>query len=134
MNHWLVKTEPETYSWETLVKEKEGVWDGVRNHQARQNLQKMKKGGLVFIYHTGNEKAVVGTATISKDPFPEVGAEEWTSVKLKPLKKLKSPVTLSTIKADKRLSQISLVKMSRLSVQPLTKDEFDLIIGLSEPS
>lgn len=134
MNHWLLKTEPETYSWETLVREKEGVWDGVRNHQARQNLQKMKKGDLVFIYHTGNEKAVVGTATISKDPFPEAGAEEWTSVKLKPLKKLKSPVALSTIKADKRLSQISLVKMSRLSVQPLTKNEFDLIKGLSEPS
>ncbi|MFZ9981537.1 MAG: EVE domain-containing protein [Cyclobacteriaceae bacterium] len=134
MNHWLLKTEPETYSWDALIKEKEGVWDGVRNHQARQNLEKMKKGDLAYIYHTGNEKAIVGTATVSKGPFPEVGAEDWTSVKLKPLKKLNSPVSLSQIKSDKRLAQISLVKMSRLSVQPLTKEEFDLILELSEPS
>jgi len=133
MNHWLLKTEPETYSWDTLVREKEGVWDGVRNHQARQNLEKMKKGDLVFIYHTGNEKSIIGTAAITKGPFPETGAEEWISVKLKPLKKLKTPVSLSTIKSDKRLSEISLVKMSRLSVQPLSKEEFDLILSHSEP-
>jgi predicted RNA-binding protein with PUA-like domain len=134
MNHWLLKTEPDTYSWDTLVREKEGVWDGVRNHQARQNLEKMKKGDLVFIYHTGNEKSIVGTAAITKGPFPEAGAEEWISVKLKPLKKLKTPVSLSTIKSDKRLADISLVKMSRLSVQFLSKEEFDLILSLSEPS
>jgi predicted RNA-binding protein with PUA-like domain len=134
MNHWLLKTEPETYSWDTLVREKECVWDGVRNHQARQNLEKMKKGDLVYIYHTGNEKAIVGTATITKGPFPEAGAEKWTSIKLKPVKKLKSPVSLSSIKSDKRLAEISLVKMSRLSVQSLSKEEFDLILGLSEPS
>lgn len=132
MNHWLLKTEPETYSWNTLIKEKIGLWDGVRNHLAKQNLQKMKPGDLAFIYHTGSEKAVVGIAVISEGPFPEPGAEDWVSVKIKPKKKLKNPVSLAEIKADEKLSNISLLRMSRLSVHFLSKDEFDRILECSE--
>ena len=132
MNHWLLKTEPSTYSWDTLVLENTGTWDGVRNHQAKLNLQKMKKGDLAFIYHTGEEKSIVGMAVVVEGPFPEPGAEAWTSVRIQAKKKLKKPVGLATIKADKRLTQISLVKMSRLSVHALTKEEFDLILGLAE--
>ena len=132
MNHWLLKTEPSTYSWDTLVNDEIGLWDGVRNHQAKLNLQKMKKGDLAFIYHTGDEKSIVGIAVLTEGPFPEPGAEEWTSVRIKAKKKLQKPVSLTTIKSDKRLSQISLVKMSRLSVQALSKEDFDLILGLAE--
>ncbi|MEY3404734.1 MAG: hypothetical protein RL161_164 [Bacteroidota bacterium] len=132
MNHWLLKTEPSTYSWDTLVNEETGLWDGVRNHQAKLNLQKMKKGDLAFIYHTGDEKSIVGIAVLTEGPFPEPGAKEWTSVRIKAKKKLKKPVSLVTIKSDKRLSQISLVKMSRLSVHALSKEDFDLILGLAE--
>ena len=74
MNHWLLKTEPSTYSWDTLVNEETGLWDGVRNHQAKLNLQKMKKGDLAFIYHTGDEKSIVGIAVLTEGPFPEPGA------------------------------------------------------------
>lgn len=132
MNYWLLKTEPSEYSWERLIKEKEGLWDGVRNHQARINLQKMKKGDRAFIYHTGDEKAVIGIAVVSLGPFPEPGSPEWTSVKIQPEKKLKNPVTLTRIKAEKKLTEITLVKMSRLSVHALTKEVFDHILKLSQ--
>lgn len=132
MNHWLLKTEPETYSWDTLLKEKTGLWDGVRNHLAKQNLQKMKPGDLAFIYHTGNEKSVVGIAVVSEGPFPEPGAEDWISVKIQPKKKLKNPISLAEIKGDQKLSKISLLKMTRLSVHALTREEFDRILEHSE--
>lgn len=132
MNYWLLKTEPEGYSWQTLVQEKEGLWDGIRNHQAKLNIQKMKKGDYALIYHTGDEKAVVGIAVISSAPFPEPGAEEWTSVKIKPHHKLTVPVRLAAIKSEKKLSNISLVKNGRLSVHELSKEIFDFILGLSK--
>lgn len=132
MNHWLLKTEPSTYSWDTLVNEKTGIWDGVRNHQAKLNLQKMKKGDLAFIYHTGDEKSIVGVAVVVEGAFPEPGAEEWTSVRIQAKKKIKKPVSLTAIKSDKNLSQISLVKMSRLSVHALSKESFDRILDMSE--
>lgn len=132
MNYWLLKTEPEVYSWDTLVKEKEGLWDGVRNHQAKLNLQKMKKGDNAFIYHTGDEKAVIGVAVVSSAPFPEPGAEEWTSVKIKPGQKLSAPVQLASIKAEKKLNTISLVKNGRLSVHEMSKEAFDHILQLSK--
>ena len=132
MNYWLLKTEPEVYSWDTLVKEKEGTWDGVRNHQARLNILKMKKGDRAFIYHTGNEKAVVGVALVTSAPFPERNAEEWVSVRIKPEQKLGNPVNLATIKSEKKLSNISLVKNSRLSVHELSAEAFDHILKLSK--
>lgn len=132
MNYWLVKTEPDSYSWDDLVKDKKTVWDGVRNFQARSHLKKMEKGDVVFIYHTGDEKAVVGTAQVSKAAYPDPKDSEWAVVELSAGKALKKPVTLAQIKADKRLSDMVLVRASRLSVQPVKPTEFDLITGLSE--
>jgi predicted RNA-binding protein with PUA-like domain len=132
MNYWLLKTEPDTYSWDTLVKEKKGSWDGVRNFQARTNMKAMKKGDVAFIYHTGDEKAIVGIAKVLKEHYPDPADEAWVVVDLVPEKKLKNPVTLSQIKADKRFTDMVLVRASRLSVQPVKEDEYKLILKLSE--
>jgi predicted RNA-binding protein with PUA-like domain len=131
MAYWLVKTEPETYSWDDLVKDKKTVWDGVRNFQARTNLKAMKQGDVVFVYHTGDEKAVVGIAKVARDPYPEPKDKDWIAVDLAPEKKLKKSVALSQIKADKRLADMVLVRAARLSVQPVKPEEFDLIVALS---
>ena len=132
MNYWLVKTEPETYSWDNLAKDSKTTWDGVRNFQARSNLKAMKNGDQVFIYHTGDEKAVIGIAKVVKEPYPDPKDKDWVVVDLAAGKKLKKPVTLSQIKADKRLTNMVLVRASRLSVQPVKPEESDLIISLSE--
>lgn len=132
MNYWLLKTEPDTFSWADLVRDKTAVWDGVRNFQARSNLKAMKKGDLAFVYHTGDEKAIVGIAEISREAYPEPKDKDWVAVDIKPVKKLKSPVDLGTIKKDKRLATMVLVRSARLSVQPVKKEEFDWIVGLSE--
>jgi predicted RNA-binding protein with PUA-like domain len=132
VNYWLAKTEPGTYSWEDLVRDQQGVWDGVRNFEARNNISRMKNGDEVLIYHTGKVKAIVGIAAVLNDPFPEPGAVEWTAVKLKPVKPLKSPVTLDQIKSEAVLKNMVLVKNSRLSVQPVTKAELSLILKISE--
>jgi predicted RNA-binding protein with PUA-like domain len=132
MNYWLLKTEPDSYSWNDLVKDKKTVWDGVRNFQARSNMKKMDKGDIVFIYHTGDEKAVIGEAQVTKAAYPDPKDTEWVVVELSPLKTLKKPVTLAQIKSDKRLSDMVLVRASRLSVQPVKPSEYNLISGLSE--
>jgi predicted RNA-binding protein with PUA-like domain len=132
MNYWLVKSEPGTFSWDDLVRDKKTVWDGVRNFQARNNLKNMKKGDLTFFYHSGEDKAVVGIGKIIKEGYPEPNDNEWIAVDIAPDKKLKKPVTLAQIKADKRLASMVLVKASRLSVQPVKAEEFDLIMALSE--
>lgn len=132
MNYWLVKTEPGTFSWDDLVRDKKTTWDGVRNFQARNNIKSMKKGDLVFIYHSGEDKAVVGTAKVIKEHYPDPADAEWAVVDLAADKKLKKPVTLAQIKADKRLTNMVLVKVSRLSVQPVKAEEFDLVLALSE--
>jgi predicted RNA-binding protein with PUA-like domain len=132
MNYWLLKTEPETYSWDDLVREKKATWDGVRNFQARSNMKAMKKGDIVFIYHTGDEKSIVGTAKVLKEHYPDPKDNDWVVVDLAPEKKLKNPVSLSQIKADKRLANMVLVRAARLSVQPVKPEEFDHIVGLSE--
>ena len=132
MNYWLVKSEPDVYSWEDLVKEKKAVWDGVRNFQARNNLKAMKKGDLAFFYYSNEGKAIIGIAEVSKEAFPDPKDNNWAAVELKPNKKLKNPVELATIKADKRLASMVLVNNSRLSVQPVKPEEFDLVIALSE--
>jgi len=131
MNYWLVKTEPDTYSYDDLEKDKKTCWDGVRNFQARSNLKKMQEGDQVFIYHTGDEKAIVGIGKVAKDAYPEPADNEWIAVDLVPLKKLKNSVSLAQIKADKRLSDMTLVRAARLSVQSVTKEQFDYIISLS---
>ena len=132
MNYWLVKTEPDSYSWNDLVKDKKTVWDGVRNFQARSHMKKMEKGDTVFIYHTGQEKVIIGQAHVTKSAYPDPKETEWVVVEFSPQKQLKKPVSLAQIKSDKRLSDMVLVRASRLSVQPVRPAEYDLIIGLSE--
>lgn len=132
MNYWLLKTEPGTFSWEDLVRDKKAVWDGVRNFQARKNLKAMAKGDMALIYHTGEEKAVVGIATITREGYPEPKDQAWTAVDLAPKRALKKPVSLAAIKADKSLSKMVLVKAARLSVQPVRKEEFDHILSMGD--
>lgn len=132
MNYWLVKQEPQTYSFDDLIKDKKTIWDGVRNYQARNNLREMKRGDKVLFYHSGLEKSVVGAAEVERENFPDPSDEKWIAVKIKPLEKLKRAVTLDEIRAEKKLQNIALIKQSRLSVMPLTKEEFEKIIILSE--
>ncbi len=132
MNYWLMKTEPGTYSWDDLVRDKKTTWDGVRNFQARNNLKAMKKGDLVFVYHSGEEKSIVGIAEINREFFPDPKDKDWVAVEIASKKRLKNAVTLSTIKSRKDLSTMYLVRAARLSVQAVTKEEFDLVIELSE--
>ncbi|MFN4082226.1 MAG: EVE domain-containing protein [Bacteroidia bacterium] len=134
MNYWLVKSEPFKYSWDQFVKDKQTFWDGVRNYQARNNLKAMKKGDLVLWYHSNEGKEVVGIAKVVKEFYqdPTTNDTNWVVVDLKPFKKLKNPVSLEKIKADKMLQNIALVKQGRLSVMPLKPEEFNAIIQLSE--
>jgi predicted RNA-binding protein with PUA-like domain len=131
MNYWLVKTEPGTYSWDDLIREKEGVWDGVRNFRARSNLKKMKKGDKVLFYHTGDEKSVIGIVKVTKEAYPEPKDKDWVAVNIKPEKKLKNSVSLAAVKSDKKLAEMVLVRVARLSVQPVTEREFEIIIDMS---
>ena len=134
MNYWLVKQEPESYSFATFQKEKKTDWTGVRNFTARNNLKEMKVGDKVFYYHSGDEKAVVGLAKVTKAAFPDPTADEgsWVAVELEAGKTVKNPVTLAAIKANKKLAEMKLVKLSRLSVSPVTKAEFDEIMEMSK--
>lgn len=132
MNYWLVKSEPSTFSWDDLVRDKKTVWDGVRNFQARNNLKAMKKGDVAFFYHSNEDKAIVGMAKIIKEAYPEPKDNNWIAVDIASDKKLKNPVSLAQIKTDKRLANMVLVKSSRLSVQPVKAEEFDIILALSE--
>ena len=132
MNYWLMKTEADTFSWDDLIRDKKAGWDGVRNFQARTHLKNMKKGDEAFFYHTGDEKAIVGVARITKEHYPDPTDNEWVAVEIVPVRKLKKPVTLAQIKADKRLSNMVLVKASRLSVQPVKPEEFEMVLALSE--
>jgi predicted RNA-binding protein with PUA-like domain len=129
-NYWLVKSEPVKYSWEQFVKDGETVWDGVRNYQARNNLKAMKKGDEVLYYHSNEGLAVVGVAKVSKEAYqdPTTDDERWVVVNLKPGKALKTPVTLDEIKKDKKLQDMKLVRQGRLSVSPVTEDEFHTIM------
>lgn len=132
MNYWLMKSEPGTYSWDDLVKDKKTTWDGVRNFQARNHLKSMKKGDRIFIYHSGEGKEIIGIAKITKEYFPDPKDKDWAAVEIAPEKKLKNAVTLADVKATKRLANMVLVKSSRLSVQPVKEEEFDLIIAMSQ--
>jgi len=130
MNHWLVKSEPETYSWETLNKDGNAVWDGVRSFAARNNLRAMKKGDSVLFYHSGDDKSVVGIAKVVKESYQDPTTEDpnWVVVDFAPVKPLKNPVTLAKIKSDELLKNTYLVRQGRLSVMPLTGEEFTRIV------
>ncbi len=132
-HYWLLKSEPDAYSWDTLVAEGEGTWDGVRNHRAANNLRAMQVGDEAFFYHSNVGLEIVGVVRISKaglaDPTDPEG--KWAAVKVKPVKALKRPVTLKQIKADAALAEIELIKLSRLSVAVITPAEWDYILALS---
>ena len=133
MAYWLVKSEPSTYSWDQLVKDKQTTWDGVRNYAARIHLRTMKKGDEVLFYHSNEGTELVGIAKVAKEAYqdPTTADEAWVAVDLKPHKKLKKPVTLAQVKADKRLANMALVRPGRLSVQPVTDEEWKMVMELA---
>lgn len=134
MNYWLIKSEPFKYSWDTFVKDKKAVWDGVRNYAARNNMRAMKKGDLLFFYHSNEGLEIIGIAKVSKEAYQDPTTDDtaWSVVEIIPFKKLKRSVTLAEIKADKKLEGIELVRLSRLSVASIKQHEFDRILELSE--
>ncbi|MEZ5013671.1 MAG: EVE domain-containing protein [Chitinophagales bacterium] len=134
MQYWLIKSEPSTYSWDDLVKLKTDSWTGVRNFAARLHLRAMQKGDLCLFYHSGNESAVVGIAKIVKAHYPDPTATEgdWSTVDVQAVKKLKNAVPLKDIKKVKSLQSMPLVRISRLSVSPVSASEFDTILQMSE--
>ena len=133
-NYWLVKSEPNAYSWSDLVKEKKTSWTGVRNFTARNNLRSMRVGDEVLFYHSVTDKAVVGVAKVVRAAYPDPTAKEgdWSAVDLAPIKPLRHPVTLDQIKARRRLKDISLVRQSRLSVHRLSAEEYREILALAK--
>ncbi len=134
MNYWLVKSEPSEYSYDDLVRDGSTYWDGVRNYAARKNMKTMKIDDRVLFYHSVNEKSVIGISKVVKEHYqdPTTEDERWVVVDLAAEQKLKSPVTLSQIKADADLADIALVRQSRLSVMPLTKEAFERIVEMSK--
>lgn len=133
MNYWLVKSEPFKYSWDQFVQDKQTFWDGVRNYGARNNLRSMKKGDLVFFYHSNEGVEIVGIAKVVKEHYQDPTTDEtaWVVVDLKPVKKLKKPVTLAMIKAEKRLAEMDLVRLGRLSVQTVKPSEWETVLELA---
>ncbi|MBC7450814.1 MAG: EVE domain-containing protein [Cytophagales bacterium] len=133
MNYWLIKSEPFKYSFDQFLTDKKTFWDGVRNYQARNNLRDMKKGDLLLFYHSNEGKEIVGIAKLVKEAYqdPTTDDANWVVVDIAPLKKLKKPVTPEMVKKDKRLENMALVKLMRLSVQPVKKEEFDIVLELA---
>ena len=131
--NWLVKEEPENYSYAAFLKDRSTVWAGVRNPVAQRNLREMKKGDRVFFYHTGKEKQIVGTATVTKTAYPDPKEKSGSLVvvELSAGKALQRPVTLAEIKADKRFADMPLVRIARLSVQPVTDEQWAMIESLA---
>ena len=134
MNYWIVKSEPETYSWSTFALEGSTAWTGVRNFAARNHLRAMKKGEFVLFYHSGEEKSVVGLARVRNEFYPDTTAKDgdWSSIDLACHKALAKAVTLAQIKGDKILRDMVLAKQSRLSVSPVTKSQFERLMQLAE--
>jgi len=132
MNCWLVKSEPNAFSWQDLLKDKKTIWDGVRNYQARNNLKEMRLGDLILLFHSVKEKQVMGICKVTKEHFPDPTTNDgrWVVVELVPESELPFPVTLEAIKSNPKLQNIALIKQSRLSVMPLTRYEFDTIIEM----
>ncbi|MBA2330659.1 MAG: EVE domain-containing protein [Flavisolibacter sp.] len=132
MPYWLVKSEPLTYSWDQFVKDKKTTWDGIRNYAARLHVRAMKKGDEVLFYHSNEGLEIVGIAKVIKEAYPDpTTKDDWSAVDLKAHKKLKKPVTLNEIKKDKRLADMALIRISRLSVQPVKEEEWKIIMELA---
>ena len=133
MKYWLLKSEPDAWSWDNQVKEGASMWDGVRNYQARNNLKKMKKNDLCFFYHSVTERSIIGIVKVVKEYYPDPTDKtgRFVVVDVKATNKLKNPVSLDQIKENSKLNDIALVKQSRLSVMPLKKTEWDIIIKMS---
>jgi predicted RNA-binding protein with PUA-like domain len=131
MARWLMKSEPESYSWDDLVRDGGTEWDGVRNNAARLHLKAMKKGDEAFLYHSMSEKAVVGIMRIVREAQPDPRDVDWVSVRVEPVRPL-APVTLARIKAEPRLAKMELIRQSRLSVAPVREDEWDLVLEMSQ--
>jgi len=129
---WMVKQEPETYSWDDFVRDGRTDWTGVRNFQARNNLRQMKAGDRVLFYHSGTGKCVVGIAEVAKAAYSDPTADDpqWVAVDLKPVKPLKENVPLAAIRYNDKLANLPLIRQSQLSVMPLTKEEFDVIVAM----
>jgi predicted RNA-binding protein with PUA-like domain len=130
--YWLLKTEPETYSWDDMVAEGTCTWDGVRNYQARNNLREMKRGDLAFIYHSVGPRDVVGVAKVVREAYPDPTTDDdrWSAVDLKAVKPIAKPVTLAAIKAEEQLQQLLFVRNSRISVSPVQEFEFERILEM----
>ena len=133
MAHWLIKSEPSVYSWDQFVKDKKTFWDGVRNFAARIHLRSMKKGEEVFFYHSNEGMEIVGIATVLKEAYPDPSTDDtnWVAVDFKPSKKLKTPVSLVQMKADKRLANMALIRIGRLSVSPVSDEEWNIIMQMA---
>jgi predicted RNA-binding protein with PUA-like domain len=132
-NFWLVKSEPSAYSWANLVADGKTAWTGVRNYTARNNLRAMRKGDAVFFYHSVEGKEIVGIAKVVREAYPDPTAKEgdWSAVDIAPEKPLAKPVTLDAIKQNLKLKEMALLRLSRLSVQPITAVQFDEILRMS---
>lgn len=133
MAYWLIKSEPFKYSWDQFVKDKQTFWDGVRNYAARNNLRSMKKGDLAFFYHSNEGLEIVGIARVVKEAYQDPTTEDtaWLSVDFKPHKKLKKPVSLAQIKAEEKLTNMALIRLGRLSVQPVTDEEWQIVMEMA---
>ena len=133
MKYWLVKSEPSTYGWDHLVKDKKTSWDGVRNYAARNHLKAMKKGDEILFYHSNEGMEIIGIARVEKEFYqdPTTTDSNWVVIDLKPVRKLKNPVSLIQIKSDKRLAEMELVRLGRLSVQPVEEKEWKIIMELA---
>jgi predicted RNA-binding protein with PUA-like domain len=133
MAYWLIKSEPFKYSWDQLVKDKQTFWDGVRNYAARNNLKAMQKGDEVFFYHSNEGVEIVGIAKVAKTFYqdPTTDDTNWVVVDFKPVRKLKNPVSLAQIKADKRLANMDLVRLGRLSVQTVKAEEWQIVLEMA---
>ena len=133
MAYWLVKSEPLVYSWDNFVKDKQTFWSGVRNYSARINLRAMQKEDKVLYYHSNEGVEIIGIAKVIKESYqdPTTNDERWVAIDLKAIRKLKKPVTLAQVKADKRLENMALVRLSRLSVQPVNDEEWNVVMELA---
>jgi predicted RNA-binding protein with PUA-like domain len=131
MAHWLMKSEPESYGWDDLVRDGGTEWDGVRNNAARLHLKAMKKGDEAFFYHSMSDKAVVGIMRVTREAQPDPKDADWVSVQVEPVRALPRPVTLAEIKAEPRLAKMELIRQSRLSVAPVRDDEWKVLLELA---
>ncbi len=134
MNYWILKTEPFKYSWDDLEKDGSTFWDGVRNYQARNNMQAMQKGDIAFIYHSNKGLEIIGVAMIIKEAYqdPTTQDERWVAVDIAPMKKLNEPVTLSALKSNPKLANLAMIRQGRLSVSPVDSKEWNEILKMSK--